>query len=990
MPAPTLVSYQEVTSFTAVGTPKSVASVAVQAGDLIVVTAIVEDSAYTFGTPSDGTNTYTSRVNASATSWCRVQMWTATAAGNATLTISNTLSNATKEWGFGVSVWRNHNSFGNTGTQTTGDPANCSITTAAANSAILWAAGDWNAVDGSSASYRQVNSASPTQRHYARNASTYTSYIYSHADAGTAAAKAVGWTSPTGTRPTVAAIEIKGAAGTTVNGTATLPVTFSSPVLGRPTKVGATAQAFGPTTPALGRPTKVGASVTAIAFTSAVSAVPKVFGVATGSFGFTAPAAGARRTTGAITTALGFTAPAVSTQGTLRRDLHKDIGHAPASISDYVTAFSPNTASGGYHRGDGGESVLGPTWQLFCINDFFISNGSGGVNAFPVNNAILEVESDGKVYWLNGGNGGAAGTNAFPDITGSRVVWLKGGWVTSSTSAIIMSYVWSGGVLQGYQVMAITGIGTSTPKHSPVYPCGIPDEGINWGGTPYLHDGYVYLHGFHLTNSTAHVCRCALSSDPGAYRTWEVWTGSAWASSGAGTVTIGTGPFGYLSVVAANPDYSVLLASSKEFNTAPGLGIDEDVWSEIRGWSASAPEGPWTYLGVFYQPTTLTDWFSYSGRIERYLGVDRMVAVWSLNADEPTFDPDVYGLQLADARNQLSATAATGSFTFGSAASGAPVERATATLPVTFSGAASGRPTKLGAIVTAVTFSGAASGTVAGDVTGTATGVFGFTAPAMARPTKVGTSATSISFTAPASARPTVMGASATSITFAGPAQGLRTRPGTLIGAFGPATAATGRRDVLGASTAAFGPTAPATGRPVVLGTLTGAWSFTATASGSVAAAGTGSATLAVTFAAPALGRPTVVGVTAVALGPTTAAAGTSITLGSATLPATFSAPASGAGAKAGAATLVLTVGTATAGRVEHRASATLAVAVTFVALGRRGVSGASLRAIAFSGSASGSAYVPAAGLGGLVEGPDMVGAGAILSGSSALIGGIT
>lgn len=990
MAAPTFVSYTATTSLVTSGTPKTV-SVSVQSGDRIVVVGCSEDSAYTLGTPSDGTNTYTSAQNLGVTSYARVAIWTATAASTASLTISMTLSNSGKNWGFAVFVFRGSAGFGasNSTNASTGGPS-LGLTTTAANSAIIFINGDWAAVDGASRTFRQVNSTNPTDRSYARDAATHTVYVASYADAGAAGAKTVGLSAPSTQKYAIAAVEVKGSAGSSVTGSATGTFAGSYAAAGTPTVVGTATRTLGPTTAASGRPTKVGVTTGAFGGTYPAAGRPTVVGTATRTLGPTTAASGRRTTSGGATGAFGFSAPGRSTQGTLRRDLHKSLGHAPAAISDYVTAFSPNTASGGWHRGDGGESILGPSWHLFVFNDFFISNGSGGVNALPVNNSIMEVENDGQVYWLNGGNGGAAGTNAFPDVTGGRVVWLKGGWVTSSTSAMILAYVWLGGVLQGYQVMAITGIGTSTPKHSPVYPCGIPDEGINWGGTPYLHNGYVYLHGFHLTNFTAHVCRCALSTNPNAYGSWEVWTGSAWASSGAGTVTIGTGPFGYLSVIPGNANYSTLLASSKEFNTAPGLGIPTDTWSEIRGWSASAPEGPWTYQGVFYQPTTRTDWYSYSGRIERYLGVDRMVAVWSLNAEPADFDPDVYGVQLANARNQLSGTA-TGSFGFSAPAAGRPTVRGSTTLALTFTAPATARQSAVGVatlplalssnatgkrivngpstllvgglysaagrptVVAAVTLSGGFSAPASGvpTVRGAVTLLGGFTAPAAARPTVVGASSTSFGFsgpasgvvsgagsgsatglfgfTGPAAGRPIVVGATSVTLSFGSAATGRATVVGGATLPMGPGTAAAGRPTHLGAAGGAFGWTSPAAGRPIVVASTSGtAWTFTAPASGTVAAGKTGTATLAVTFVAPASGRPVV----------------------------------------RGAGQLSVAFGAATQGRPTRRGSAT--------------------GPFGFLAPGSGYSFIPAPGIGGLVEGPDMVGAGAIVTGSGHISGGIT
>lgn len=367
----------------------------------------------------------------------------------------------------------------------------------------------------------------------------------------------------------------------------------------------------------------------------------------------------------------------------LYRTLHKALGHAPSALADYVQAFTPNTATGGWHRGDGGESVLGATWHLFAFNDFFTSDGAGGVNALPTQNGILEVGADGNVWWLSGGNGGAQGSRTFPDIIGGRVVWTKGGWPAAADAAFILGSSYSGGALQAHQVMKITGLGTVSPAHDTPVTCGIPlGAGITWGSQPMIHAGYVHLYGINFGTFGMHVCRAPFSATTADYTAaWEVWTGSAWVAGGtSAALTIGSGPLAQFSLVAQNQDYGTLLATSKVFNTAPGFGVP-DTWPEIRGWTASNPQGPWTYSGVFYQPTTLTGWYSYAARLERLLGVDRTAALWSLNTDVG-FTADIYGVQLADARNQLSGDAL-GALVLGATASGTVVKSGQAASSVT-------------------------------------------------------------------------------------------------------------------------------------------------------------------------------------------------------------------------------------------------------------------------------------------------------------------
>ena len=100
---------------------------------------------------------------------------------------------------------------------TSGAPS-LSITTTADNSAIVCIFVDWNAADGASRTWRTVNGITPTagnglERVYFRNASNYTVYVAYYSDAGTAGAKTIGLSAPSGQRWVGIAVEVKGAAG---------------------------------------------------------------------------------------------------------------------------------------------------------------------------------------------------------------------------------------------------------------------------------------------------------------------------------------------------------------------------------------------------------------------------------------------------------------------------------------------------------------------------------------------------------------------------------------------------------------------------------------------------------------------------------------------------------------------------------------------------------------------------------------------------------
>lgn len=990
MALPTFVSYTATTSLVTAGATKSV-SVAVQAGDRIVFLGASEDASVSINAPSDTVNTYTQQERVSTGSYCGVVIYSATAASSTTLTIQTTVTTGgSGRWGFGVIVFRASDGFGAAEQITSNVGAvgpTLGVTTTQANSALIFISADWNAADGASRTYRQVNGVNPTERSYARDSGSHTAYIASYADAAATGAKTVGVSAPTGQKYAIAVIEVKGAAsGASVTGVATCLVSAGLTAVGRQTKAGTSAQAFTASAVAIGTPRKVGAAQLSEAFSGVAIGTPKVLGQALRATTFGATVQGTRKVMGTALLAETVTRTAVGTptvkgvllrattfgassyvDSLLHRDLHKDMGHAPSSLADFELAFSPNTASGGWHRGDGGHSILGPTWQLFCFNDFFISNGSGGVFAFPVNNGVLEVDGDGKVYWLSGGNGGAQGSITFPDMSGGRVMWLKGGWPLGVDSAVLLCANYAFGTVISLQAMKVSGIGTSEVVHGSVHTLGINlSAGISWGNDPYIHGGYVYLHGIHFGTFAAHVTRCALSSVMTDYEaSWEMWTGPTWTAGGTpGGVTVGTGPLAALAVTAQNPDYGVLLASSKEFNTAPEVGIP-DVWDEIRGWTASNPQGPWTYLGVFYEPTVLSGWYSYSARIDRFLGVDRMLALWSLNTDV-SWDEDVYGPQLAQARNQLSGDAAR-SITLGATASGTPRSPGAATGGSTFGASAVGRRSVGGASATSVTFVASSVGT----------------------PRSVGLAACSIAFGA------TAVGTTAGSVTGSG-AVPLVFNVATLgtVRAFGVTSvttsftaSASGRPTVTGSASSAFSWAGVAAGRPTVGGALTAALGFTGTASGAGVGVGGGSATAALAFTASATGTPRSTGAGAQGLGFTASAQGTRRMTGSAVTTVTFSATASGTSARGGTATAAVSFSASSIGRPRVLGLAAAALVFSGSAEGDRSITGQAAAAFVLAGAVAGSGYVPAEGMGGQVV-PTPEHGGSVVTGATGELGG--
>ncbi|HWB36041.1 MAG TPA: hypothetical protein VHA75_08460, partial [Rugosimonospora sp.] len=207
---PTVVS-TGTSAYTNTTTPKTV-SVTVQNGDIICVVGGSEDSPNTLGTPTGNSLTYTLQQSITAASHSPAYGWTAPSTGSATFNVSCARTAGAGRFGISAPVFRGSDGVGasNSGTGTGAPTLN--LTTTQDNSAIVVIITDWNAADGASRVYTQVNSLDPTEVTYARTAGAYTVYVVVYTDAGTAGSKTVG-VNTTGTIFSAVAIEIKGAAG---------------------------------------------------------------------------------------------------------------------------------------------------------------------------------------------------------------------------------------------------------------------------------------------------------------------------------------------------------------------------------------------------------------------------------------------------------------------------------------------------------------------------------------------------------------------------------------------------------------------------------------------------------------------------------------------------------------------------------------------------------------------------------------------------------
>jgi len=219
MAKPTFVSETE-TAYDSATDPKTTSSISVLAGDRLVAYANNGDQGDGDISISGGSLTWSNPVAVSVASNCELWMWTATVDVDKSMTVTFDRAGAAGSFGGGVQVFRASDGFGNSAsTNSTGGPS-LAVTMAQANSAIVVASADWNAVDGASRTWRTVNSVTPTagnnlERSYVLIGSGFTEYAAYYDDAGATGSKTVGLSAPVGQKFSIGAVEVKGTASST-------------------------------------------------------------------------------------------------------------------------------------------------------------------------------------------------------------------------------------------------------------------------------------------------------------------------------------------------------------------------------------------------------------------------------------------------------------------------------------------------------------------------------------------------------------------------------------------------------------------------------------------------------------------------------------------------------------------------------------------------------------------------------------------------------
>jgi hypothetical protein len=225
---PTRVSYNvpATGNFAATASPKTTGAFNVTAGDLIVVMASAEQAG-TINTvtpsASGGSVTWTLRATqpaaANANQSCAM-IWTGVVGATATgITVSLTAiaSTGIAWWGFSATVWTAHGGVGTvfSGNNSTGSgaPSQAGAASCAANSAVQVQVNDWNAVDGTTRTWRTINGSAEAEATYFTDPAHHTVYGGYRADTGAAGAITQGLTAPATQRWVAVGVEILGTGG---------------------------------------------------------------------------------------------------------------------------------------------------------------------------------------------------------------------------------------------------------------------------------------------------------------------------------------------------------------------------------------------------------------------------------------------------------------------------------------------------------------------------------------------------------------------------------------------------------------------------------------------------------------------------------------------------------------------------------------------------------------------------------------------------------
>lgn len=215
MAAPTFIQEAE-TAWNTTTTPKTTGSFSIEASDVLVAFAITPDNLAQVSTPtnSGAALTWTLQQQVAVTSYTHTSVWTAIGDSSRSITVSFTRTGTNLVFGGNVLTFRGSDGVGASSKTNVDEPTNgptLNLTTTQANSAIVVANGDWDALDGASRTWR-TNAGALTEVSYFRNTVDYAIYGGYHANAEAIGTYAVGLSAPTTQKYSIVAVEVKGTA----------------------------------------------------------------------------------------------------------------------------------------------------------------------------------------------------------------------------------------------------------------------------------------------------------------------------------------------------------------------------------------------------------------------------------------------------------------------------------------------------------------------------------------------------------------------------------------------------------------------------------------------------------------------------------------------------------------------------------------------------------------------------------------------------------
>jgi hypothetical protein len=205
------VQEAETTDWTTAPATKATPSFDVKAGDILVAYGGQENGAFGAMTISGGSLTWTKNQEYTADGgYCGAAIWTAVVDADKTMSVTFG-SNTTTHYGGNVLTFRRSSGVGSSNkAKVNGGSPSVNVTTTKVNSAIVVFNADWQALDGSTRTWRTAAAGAFTELSYNYESSIYTIYGGYHPNAGSVGVKAVGLSAPGGQQYTIIGIEIKG------------------------------------------------------------------------------------------------------------------------------------------------------------------------------------------------------------------------------------------------------------------------------------------------------------------------------------------------------------------------------------------------------------------------------------------------------------------------------------------------------------------------------------------------------------------------------------------------------------------------------------------------------------------------------------------------------------------------------------------------------------------------------------------------------------